>query len=51
MNQGTRRKIRKSQAGDLQFSEGGNDDLEAFGRLMRQTGDRNAFGVHSAAYL
>ena len=50
MNQGTRRKIRKSHAGDLQFSEGGNDDLEAFGRLMRQTGDRNAFGVHSAAY-
>lgn len=50
MNQGTRRKIRKSRAGELQFSQGGRDDLEAFCRLMRETGNRNAFGVHSAAY-
>lgn len=51
MNQGTRRKIRKSQSGELQYSEGGKDDLAAFCRLLKQTGDRNAFGVHSAAYF
>lgn len=50
MNQGTRRKIRKSQSGDLRFYEGRMSDLDDFHRLMRQTGDRNAFGVHSAAY-
>lgn len=50
MNQGTRRKIRKSQSGELQYAEGGKDDLEAFCCLMKQTGDRNAFGVHSATY-
>ena len=50
MNQGTRRKIRKSQSGNLQYDESGKVDLDDFHQLMRQTGDRNAFGVHSAGY-
>ena len=51
MNQGTRRKIRKSFRSELDYAQGGRDDLEPFNRLMRQTGERNAFGVHNAAYF
>ncbi len=50
MNQGTRRKIRKSQKSDISYNEGRRAELEAFFRLMQATGERNAFGVHSAAY-
>ena len=50
MNQGTRRKIRKSRKSDILYYEGSHDDLPDFNRLMRQTGERNAFAVHSAAY-
>lgn len=51
MNQGTRRKIRKSLAGGIVYKEGGRADLPVFNRLMQQTGARNAFGVHNAAYF
>ena len=51
MNQGTRRKIRKSQKSGIMVKEGERGDLAAFNRLMRETGDRNAFGVHSPAYF
>ncbi len=50
MNQGTRRKIRKSQSGRVMYREGERSDLPQFCRLMRETGERNAFGVHSAGY-
>lgn len=50
MNQGTRRKIRKSQSGRIVYKEGDRSDLPRFSRLMRQTGERNDFGVHSASY-
>ena len=50
MNQGTRRKIRKSLAADLHIYEGGKSDLDDFYRIMRETGNRNDFGVHSAEY-
>ena len=51
MNQGTRRKIRKSLKSDIEYVEGDGGDLPAFNRLMQRTGARNAFGVHSAAYF
>lgn len=51
MNQGTRRKIRKSLAGDILYKEGAEADLPEFNRLMQQTGARNEFGVHNAAYF
>lgn len=51
MNQGTRRKIRKSLRSDIEYREGDRDDLPDFNRLMQQTGERNVFGVHSAAYF
>lgn len=51
MNQGTRRKVRKSRAGSIIFREGERADLAAFHRLAHETGARNAFGVHSAAYF
>ncbi|MCY4465675.1 MAG: peptidoglycan bridge formation glycyltransferase FemA/FemB family protein [Chloroflexi bacterium] len=50
MNQSTRRKIRKSLASDLRVRTGKQRDLRAFCQLMQETGDRNSFGVHSAAY-
>lgn len=50
MNQGTRRKIRKSLKSGILYYKGSRDDLPDFKRLMRQTGERNAFAVHSAAY-
>ena len=51
MNQGTRRKIRKSGRAGIMYKEGARDDLAAFNRLTQLTGERNAFGVHSAAYF
>ena len=51
MNQGTRRKIRKSQKSDIEIAEGAPADVKAFSRLMTRTGERNAFGVHSEAYF
>ncbi len=51
MNQGTRRKIRKSLAGGIVYKESSRADLPEFNRLMQQTGARNAFGVHNAAYF
>ena len=50
MNQGTRRKIRKSLKSGIRYYEGTGDDLPDFNRLMQQTGERNNFAVHSAAY-
>jgi len=51
MNQGTRRKIRKSLKSGIAYEEGARADLRSFSRLMRETGDRNEFGVHSDAYF
>jgi lipid II:glycine glycyltransferase (peptidoglycan interpeptide bridge formation enzyme) len=51
MNQGTRRKIRKSLKSDVEYDEGGRADISDFSRLMAQTGERNAFGVHNEAYF
>ena len=51
MNQGTRRKIRKSLASSIDFQEGTRADLADVSRLMLQTGERNEFGVHSAGYF
>lgn len=51
MNQGTRRKIRKSLKSDIEIVEGAPADIKAFSRLMTRTGERNAFGVHSEAYF
>ena len=51
MNQGTRRKVRKSLRGSICFRAGSHADLPAFGRLMNETGARNSFGVHNAAYF
>lgn len=51
MNQGTRRKIRKSRAGPVVYQEGDRGDLQLFNGLMQQTGKRNAFGVHSPSYF
>ncbi|MDE2774430.1 MAG: peptidoglycan bridge formation glycyltransferase FemA/FemB family protein [Chloroflexota bacterium] len=51
MNQGTRRKIRKSLKSGINFEEGARVDLSAFSQLMAHTGQRNAFGVHNEAYF
>lgn len=51
MNQGTRRKIRKSLRSDIEIAAGARADISAFSSLMTQTGERNAFGVHSEAYF
>lgn len=51
MNQGTRRKIRKSRTGAIEYQAGDRSDLPQFSRLMQATGERNDFGVHSAGYF
>ena len=51
MNQGTRRKIRKSLKNDIVYRQGDRADVADFARLIGQTGERNAFGVHSEAYF
>jgi len=50
MNQGTRRKIRLAERGGISVREGSATDLDSFDALMRVTGERDGFGVHSAAY-
>ncbi len=50
MNQGTRRKIRTAEKKGVMIREGTLADLPSFASLMRVTGARNEFGVHSAAY-
>ena len=50
MNQGTRRKIRLGQKRGLRCRAGGAADLPAFTRLMAETAERNAFGMHAPAY-
>jgi len=50
MNQGTRRKIRKSLKNDINYYEGTRDDLDDFNELIQLTGNRNEFGVHTDAY-
>lgn len=50
MNQGTRRKIRKSLKSDIHYYEARADDVATFTRLMNTTGDRKDFGVHDPAY-
>lgn len=50
MNQGTRRKIRQSQKGEVHYYEGSRADVETFTRMMHTTGERNDFGVHEPAY-
>ncbi|MDE2821320.1 MAG: peptidoglycan bridge formation glycyltransferase FemA/FemB family protein [Chloroflexota bacterium] len=50
MNQGTRRKVRKSLRAGLNYIRGSREDLEDFNRLMQLTSERNEFGVHSPEY-
>ncbi len=50
MNQGTRRKIRKSLKSDIHYYEGGREDVAKFTAMMQVTGSRNDFGVHEPAY-
>lgn len=50
MNQGTRRKIRKSLKGDVHYYEATRADVDKFTQMMETTGTRNEFGVHSAEY-
>lgn len=50
MNQGTRRKIRKSLKGDVHYHEATKADVAKFTQMMTTTGTRNEFGVHSAEY-
>ncbi|MDE2952537.1 MAG: peptidoglycan bridge formation glycyltransferase FemA/FemB family protein [Chloroflexota bacterium] len=50
MNQGTRRKVRKSLRAGLNYLRGSREDLEDFNRLMQLTSERNEFGVHSPEY-
>ena len=50
MNQGTRRKIRKSLKANVDFIHGSREDLADFNHLIQLTGERNEFGVHSLEY-
>ena len=50
MNQGTRRKIRKSLKSGIEIDEGSRADIDEFSLLMEQTGARNEFGVHNRSY-
>lgn len=50
MNQGTRRKIRKSDRNEIVYRQGTAADVAAFAQMMHVTGERNAFEVHEAAY-
>lgn len=50
MNQGTRRKIRQSMKKDITYYEAPGEEIEHFTELMRVTGQRNEFGVHSHDY-
>ena len=50
MNQGTRRKIRKSLKNDIAYIEAGPEQVAQFTDLMQVTGERNDFGVHEPSY-
>jgi lipid II:glycine glycyltransferase (peptidoglycan interpeptide bridge formation enzyme) len=50
MNQGTRRKIRKSLKSDIHYYEASREQVTQFTRMMQTTGERNAFGVHTPDY-
>ncbi|MDW8170987.1 MAG: peptidoglycan bridge formation glycyltransferase FemA/FemB family protein [Anaerolineae bacterium] len=50
MNQGTRRKIRQALKAPLDFIQVSSAQVDDFAVLIAQTGARNAFGVHEAAY-
>ncbi len=50
MNQGTRRKVRKSLKADINYIQGSREDLKDFNRLMQATGERKDFGVHNPEY-
>lgn len=50
MNQGTRRKIRKSYKSDIHYYHATADDVARFSDLMQTTGERNQFGVHQGDY-
>lgn len=49
MNQGTRRKIRKSLR-ELTFRQGNVSDIPRFYSLIRHTAERNHFGIHPLSY-
>ena len=50
MNQGTRRKIRKSLKSDIHYYEGTQADVAKFNQMIQTTGTRNDFGVHEPDY-
>ncbi len=50
MNQGTRRKLRLGIKRGVRCRQATAADLPAFTQLMAETGARNDFGVHAAAY-
>lgn len=50
MNQGTRRKIRKSLKSGIHYYEGAREDVPKFTAMMQITGTRNEFGVHEPGY-
>lgn len=50
MNQGTRRKIRKSFKSNIHYYEATREDVYKFTDMMQVTGDRNEFGVHEPRY-
>lgn len=50
MSGSTRRKIRQAYRKGIQVRRGGAADVDSFAQLAEVTGERNAFGVHSAEY-
>ena len=50
MKQKWRYNVRLAGRKGVTVREGGANDLDLFGALMQTTGERNAFGVHTAAY-
>lgn len=50
MKQKTRYNIRLAAKKDVTVRQGGLDDIATFNKLMRQTGERDQFGVHAPIY-
>jgi lipid II:glycine glycyltransferase (peptidoglycan interpeptide bridge formation enzyme) len=50
MNQGTRRNIRKSAKYEVEIQTGSRADVARFNALLHETGERDAFGVHTPEY-
>jgi peptidoglycan pentaglycine glycine transferase (the first glycine) len=50
MNQGTRRKIRQSLKNDVEYYEATGEQVHRLTQMITETGTRNEFGTHSAAY-